>query len=171
MTANTGEIARKEPRVHPLVLVLIAVSLGAIGQILLKQGVGGVSLSGGAVDQVRTLFSHLFLPRPTAFFGLVFYVISTVFWLKVLTTQELSYVYPMIAVSYAMVTMLAIMFLHEHVPPLRWVALSVICLGVVMLAILGGPSAKQDKAKAQTTDATSQHTSAAQTPTSPTTRP
>jgi len=120
---------------HPLILVLFAVMLGAVGQILLKQGMGGLDISGAIGAKLTGILKAMLQPYVLA--GLCCYVISTLFWLLVLTTQELSYVYPMIAIGYVLVTILSVIFLREHVPPLRWVSLGVICLGVAMLATLG----------------------------------
>ena len=131
--------APKEVRVHPLLLVLIAVSLGAVGQVFLKHGMGGVSISGSIVEKAIRLL-HAIL-TPYVFIGILLYVISTLFWLVVLTTEKLSYVYPMIAVGYVLTTMLSLLFLHERVKPLGWLSLFVICLGVAMLAVLGGDRA------------------------------
>lgn len=139
MKTDAATSRKKEPAVpstvHPLVLVLIAVSLGAAGQIFLKQGMREVALTGALGQQARLLFRAILTPN--VFFGLVLYAVSTLFWLKVLSTEELSYVYPMIAVSYALVTILSAIFLHERVNPMRWISLLVICLGVAMLAIWG----------------------------------
>jgi uncharacterized membrane protein len=121
--------------VHPLLMVLIAISLAAVAQILFKTGMTGAALSGAPGEQTRTILRAVFTPM--VFSGLFLYGVSTLLWLKLLSTQELSYIYPMIAVSYVMVTLLSIIFLKEQVPPLRWLALLVICLGVAMLAILG----------------------------------
>ncbi|NIM05743.1 MAG: EamA family transporter [Armatimonadetes bacterium] len=144
---NTISSEKKEPLVHPLLLVLIAVTLGAVGQIMLKQGMGGTGVSGSIGQQGRILFRAILTPY--VLFGLMLYGISALFWLKVLSTQELSYVYPMIAVSYVIVTVLSIIFLREQISPMRWVALLVICAGVAMLALWGANKAQAQESTAQ----------------------
>lgn len=151
---------KKEPAVHPLILVLIALTLGAVGQLLLKQGISGINISGTIFQQLMTLFRAVF--TPFVFFGIMMYAISALFWLKVLSTQELSYVYPMIAVSYVTVTILSIIFLHEHVSPMRWIALFIICLGVAMLAIWGND--QKDTAKGKPEIVSEGQVSSAQNP-------
>jgi drug/metabolite transporter (DMT)-like permease len=150
---------QKEPRVHPLLLVLIAISLAAVAQIFFKTGMNDLKLDGAPGQQTLLILRAVF--KPAVFFGLFLYVVSTVLWLKLLSTQELSYIYPMIAVSYVMVTVLSIVVLKEDVPPLRWLALLVICLGVAMLAILGKNSQTQasatPKAISQAVNANSQN--------------
>ena len=122
----------EKPRagIPPLVLVFTAVILGAIGQVLLKKGMTGLGASG-----LVALLSALLTPY--VFLGLLVYALSTLIWLKVLSTQELSYVYPMIAAGYVIVTILSALLLHERISPMRGLSLAVICLGVAMLAIWG----------------------------------
>ena len=138
----------KEVHVHPLFLVLIAVSLGSVGQVFLKTGMGGTSITGSFAEKGMELLRAII--NPYVLIGLSLYVISTLFWLVVLSTQKLSYVYPMIAVGYVLTTMLSFVILHERVKPLGWLALLVICLGVAMLAVLGGDQASSKTKNPQT---------------------
>jgi hypothetical protein len=78
----------------------------------------------------------------------------------------------MIAISYIIVTILSIPMLHEKVPVGRWISLSVICLGVVLLATLGAGNEQQHHAVSNTQPgALSQHASATNTSTNPDTHP
>lgn len=120
-------------RVHPLVLVLIAVALGAFGQVSLKYGVGLLKdfgpLGGGTIlSLVRAIFT------PYVFFGFLLYGISSLFWLFVLQQKELSYLYPMIAVGYVLVVFLSWRFFGDHVGWLRVAGVALICAGVVLVA-------------------------------------
>jgi len=148
--------------VHPLLLVFIAVALGAVGQICLKQGMGGMRISGPLPQKLVGLVSAIFTPY--VFCGLFLYAVSTLFWLTVLTTQELSYVYPMIAVGYVVVTVLSLVFLHEQVSPLRWLSLFIICVGVAMLALLGANRSQPGAHNSGSSIQTSQHTPYDSTP-------
>lgn len=116
---------------HPICLILVAVSLGAAGQLLLKTGVdlaratareGAVGLLLAAFTQVRVLA------------GFSLYAVSSVLWLLVLSRSELSYAYPMIAVGYIVVVFLSWLVLNEQVGMLRLGGLALICLGVVLVA-------------------------------------
>jgi len=120
-------------RVPPLVMVFIAVALGAFGQVSLKQGVGLVGKFGppglGAVGSVlRAVFT------PYVFFGFVLYALSSLLWIFVLQQKELSYLYPLIAAGYVLVVILSWFFFNDQVGWLRLTGLLVICIGVVLVA-------------------------------------
>lgn len=120
---------RKERRVHPLLLVAIAVTLGAFGQVALKHG---MSLIGG--DGSALLKAIHGIITPYVLLGLSLYVFSTVIWLAVLATEELSYVYPMIATGYLLVSFLAWVFFREQISSWRIIGVVMICMGVAFVA-------------------------------------
>jgi drug/metabolite transporter (DMT)-like permease len=118
---------------HTLLLVLIAVVLASFGQIAMKYGMNQVgSLGAGAgvvVGLVRAIFT------PWVFVGFALYLISSFFWLVVLKQAKLSYVYPLIASTYVMVLFLSWLLLGErNIPPIRYLGVVLICLGVVFVA-------------------------------------
>ena len=121
----------KQILAHPLCLILVAVSLGAAGQLLLKTGVdsarGGEGM--GALEVIKRSFMQV---RVLGGFSL--YGISSVLWLLVLSKSELSYAYPMIAVGYIVVVFLSWLFLKESLGLLRLSGLALICVGVVLVA-------------------------------------
>src|SRR5712692_9926486 len=54
-------------------------------------------------------------------------------YMLVLTWADYSYVQPASAFSYAVVAMLSYFLLGEAVPPLRWIGIFVICVGVFIV--------------------------------------
>jgi drug/metabolite transporter (DMT)-like permease len=68
------------------------------------------------------------------------YVLITLFltqffnWLIVLGRADLSYAQPITAGSYVLVAIGAVVFLHEHLPPTRWVGLLFIMVGVFLIS-------------------------------------
>jgi|GEM_PF-4384420 len=52
----------KEPRVHPLLLVLIAISLAAVAQICFKTGMDNIAIAGGPTKQALVLLRAIFTP-------------------------------------------------------------------------------------------------------------
>ncbi|HIE09707.1 MAG TPA: multidrug resistance protein [Armatimonadetes bacterium] len=118
-----------EPQGRPIVLILVAVSLGAFGQILIKYGMSEFGEISG-VDfgkAVRALFT------PYVFSGVALYVISTLFWLIVLSRAPLSFAYPMIAAGYVLVVFLSWLVLGERVTALRMAGLALIVVGVALV--------------------------------------
>jgi uncharacterized membrane protein len=106
------------------VLIFIPIILAALGQLILKSGMNQV----GKFDLVK-----IFL-NPTVLLGLAFYGASLVLWLLVLSKENLSFVYPLVAFSYVVTVTLSHFVLHEPVPSLRWLGLGVIVIGILLIA-------------------------------------
>lgn len=112
-----------------LVLLIISILLGALGQICLKRGmqqVGEVDITLATALRVATNILVLL--------GLGLYGLSSIFWLGVLSRLDLSYSYPLLAINFVLVPLLSQLFLGERVPSLRWLGILVICGGVVLSA-------------------------------------
>lgn len=118
--------------------LLIAISLGAFGQISLKHGMrqfGSLGAPGVGlfVNVLRAVFT------PYVLLGLALYAVSSCFWLVVISPGgwALSYAYPMIAISYVAVVLLSRLFFKEHVMPLQWVGILFMCTGLVLVSYFG----------------------------------
>lgn len=110
-------------------LIFSSISLAAFGQIILKVGMaknGEISLAFGPLLQA--------LSTPFVLGGLFFYGASLLIWLVVLSREDLSFVYPMVAFSYLLTTILAKLVLKENIPTLRWFGLSLILMGIIFVA-------------------------------------
>ena len=116
--------------------LLIAITLGAFGQVSLKYGMkqfGGLGQPGVglATNVVRAVFT------PYVLLGFALYAISSGFWLVVLGSWNLSYAYPMIAISYVAVVLLSRVFFKEQVMPLQWLGIMFMVTGLVLVARFG----------------------------------
>ncbi|MFH1840230.1 MAG: EamA family transporter [Nanoarchaeota archaeon] len=67
--------------------------------------------------------------------GLCFYGIGAVGLLKALKLGELSFVYPILALSYIWVTIISVVFFHESITLIRILGSSTIFLGVIILGV------------------------------------
>ena len=106
------------------VLIFIPIILAALGQLILKTGMNQV----GKFDLVRSF------TNPVVLIGLAFYGASLILWMMVLTRENLSFVYPLVAFSYVVTVTLSHYVLHEPVPSLRWLGLAVIIVGILLVA-------------------------------------
>lgn len=91
-------------------LILLSVSLGAIGQIILKIGanrLGEVNLT------IKDLFS--IVTSPQIIVGLLFFGFSFLLWVKVLTKSDLSHSYPMVSMGYIIVLFLSFLLFGESI--------------------------------------------------------
>lgn len=115
--------------IPPVFLVLIAVLISSFGQVALKQGmnlVGEISNVGPKV--IKAMFT------PYVALGLLLYLLSSIFWLTALSREELSYLYPLIAMGYVIVALLSWWFFGDKIMALRWIGIVLICAGVTLVA-------------------------------------
>lgn len=65
--------------------------------------------------------------------GLVLYGLGAVSWLAVLSRVPLSLAYPLLAIGYIVIPLLAWLLFRESLSPLRWAGILVIALGVILV--------------------------------------
>jgi len=111
-----------------IVMLIIAVSLGAAGQLCLKHGVNLLGENVGPLGVIRGIFT------PYVFMGFVFYLLSSLLYLWVLSKLSLSFAYPFVALSFVMVVFASWWLLGESVPPLRIAGVALIMVGVLTVA-------------------------------------
>ena len=90
----------------------------------------------GAVEISVAGLRHAFLStisNGTIWIGIVFLVGFMASYMTVLSWADYSYVMPAGAFGYALLTLLAVVFLHENVSPRRWVGVALICIGVLLV--------------------------------------
>ena len=113
-------------------LILFSISLGVMGQFFFK---AGVTQAGGKLPIGPAMVMIFF--KPLVFAGLVCYAVSTITWLAALSRAQLSFVYPLISISYILVMLVGVLFFHEQVPWTRWMGVLLICLGVACFMLNG----------------------------------
>lgn len=103
--------------------------MDSIAQLCLKKGLlhGGISSIG-----FNNLFEFAFtaLSSWLVWVGILIYVTNFILWLVILYRVDLSIAVPVGSTVYVFVPILAIIFLNEHVSPLRWVGIGLIILGI-----------------------------------------
>lgn len=115
-----------------ILTILIPVTAAAVGQMILKVGmtqVGELKFSDGLANIFYRTFTNLYVLGGLAFFG-----VNALLWLVVLSREKLSFAYPMVAFAYIVTILLSKFVLHEDIPLLRWAGLSVIIVGILMIA-------------------------------------
>ena len=126
-----------KPKVFPgnsiVALVLFSVTLGALGQLCMKQGMSEIGAVTLRLSEVLPILGRLlqgaFVPL-----GILLYAVSMISWLVVLSRVELSYAYPMISLGYVAVVLLSYLVLHEPLSAAKLVGVGVICIGVLILS-------------------------------------
>lgn len=112
-------------------ILAVSIILAVAGQLLMKKGM--MTFGTFPISQLLYKIVPMFL-NPWVFLGFVFFGLSSIFWLVVLSRLELSMVYPMVSVAYVLVAIFSLIFFKENVSLVRWVGIVVIILGVYLIS-------------------------------------
>jgi drug/metabolite transporter (DMT)-like permease len=115
-------------------VILSVVFFGSVGDAFLARGMKHA----GAIDihHLTNVFSVL--ANPFIIVGIVFLLAFMFSYMTALSFADLTYVLPATAISYVVMVLLSIFWLHESVTPQRWAGVAFIVVGVGVVA--GGPS-------------------------------
>lgn len=115
--------------------MLVSVGFATAGQLTLKAAMEAIGRIGTAQvsDAGQTVARAV--KEPLLWIGLVLFGVSALFWLVVLSRVALSLAYPFVGISYVVVVALARFFFDEHIPPLRWIGVSVIAVGIALIGV------------------------------------
>jgi len=113
--------------------IMISVLGGAVGQILLKKGMGAMgplTLSLGKLGDILWRMGT----NPYVIAGLAIYVTGTLFWLVALSRVDLSYAYPFASLSYVVMLVAAWLLFKEDLSLLRLAGTAVVVFGVLLIS-------------------------------------
>ena len=116
-----------------IIYILISVLAGALGQILLKKGMGSMGPLTLSMDQVGGILWRI-ATNPYVVIGLLIYVCGTLFWLVALSRVDLSYAYPFASLSYVVMLAASWFLFHENITPMRLLGTVVVGLGVILIS-------------------------------------
>ncbi len=109
------------------------VTMLVAGQVLVKHGLnlkGGFSLSLASFwPEVSKLLTSGYI-----WLGAVVTISSGLLWMDVLSKKDLSFVYPLISLTYVISLAASALIFKEHISLLRWMGVVVICFGVYMVS-------------------------------------
>ena len=106
-----------------IALVLFCAMLGALGQVFFKLASKDVSVS-----PIDWLLNYKFI------MGAGLYALSAILFVWALKFGNLSLLYPIIATSYIWVTILSATVLGENFPLVKWLGISFILAGIVVIS-------------------------------------
>ena len=114
-------------------LIFTCVLLGSLGQIFQKLGINRVVQSGSV--SYASLWEKLvrFLSHPWVLLGLTCYGIAAMVWIFLLSRVPVSWAYPFLGLTYFLVMVLSVIFLHERITPFQILGAGFIWLGVFLL--------------------------------------
>jgi len=108
-----------------VLIVFFATLINGLGQIFWKFGANQLSDLGAAT--------------PLIFMGFLFYGVGAVSFLWALKHLDLSYVYPLVALTYVWVSLMSPIFFDDAMSIIKWAGIGLIIIGVAFIGI-GGDS-------------------------------
>lgn len=116
-----------------VIVMLLAVSAGTVGDLLLAKGMK--ELGDLSAMNLRSILQVAYqaLTSPKLIFGTMMLAVFFFLWLAVLSWEDLSVALPMQALNYVLVAFLSQYFLGEVVSPLRWTGTILVCIGVLLI--------------------------------------
>jgi len=105
------------------------------GQLLFKTTAAALAGAVGTADALARL-----LAAPSFYAAVGLYGFSTLLWIWILTRMPLSLAYPWVALTTAVVPLLAILVHGEKVRPVFWLGLVLVVLGILLIQQAAGRS-------------------------------
>lgn len=113
-------------------LIGLSIITGVVGQTAIKMGISRPGAAEGA-DGLGGLIKMI-LGSPLVLLGLFFYGVGALAWIAALTRLDLSVAYPFLALNFVLVALSSWLILRERIPVLRWIGITVICGGILLVA-------------------------------------
>ena len=115
-------------------MIWISIVLSALAQVFLKHGMNRMhSRAAGLTRTVPQLIPDV-LCEPWVWLWGGSFGVATALWLLAVQHLDLSYAFPLLSIGYLLVTVLSVIFFKERVDAMRWIAVSIICAGVIVIA-------------------------------------
>lgn len=119
-------------RVKTLFMVSLMVVCANVGDLMLKRGMARIGEVQPSLAGLARAFP-LTVSSGSIWIGIIFLSGFMLSYMTVLSWADYSYVMPAGAFGYAVLTLLAVVFLHEAVTPRRWLGVIFICVGVLLV--------------------------------------
>jgi drug/metabolite transporter (DMT)-like permease len=115
-------------------LILISIILGPLGNVFLGKGMKGIgSVTSARIIDLFPIASRV-LTSGYIWLGIACLMGFFVVHMLLLTWADYSYVQPATSLSYLSIAILSYFVLGEMISPLRWLGVTVICVGVLLVS-------------------------------------
>lgn len=111
------------------VLIVTGVIMGSLGGVFLKTGAVEINYANGAGHSIlQILFNWRIIT------GVILYFIPFGIWIVLLKKLDITFLQPILSLTYVVTPFLGIIFLRENVSILRWIGIIIILLGVAIVS-------------------------------------
>ena len=115
-----------------LTLIFISVTISAVAQVTLKQGMSSPAvqqgLTGGWLEIAIAVASNLYV-----WLGLILYALGAVLWLGVLAKIDVSIAYPFVGLGFILTALFGVFLLGEAFSVIRFVGTCLVVLGIILV--------------------------------------
>lgn len=118
-----------------MILTLVSVFIGSLGQVFLKSGANKLNNGGALFSSISSLPGDLIrlITIPELVIGVIFFGTSFLMWVKVLTKADLSTAYPMVSLGYVLVAVLSFILFHESFSTSKIAGIAFIVIGAFLI--------------------------------------
>jgi len=113
-------------------LILITVIIQSLSELLFKQAALSTNIHiitlSNLGHYIHQISSHVEL-----WAGLMFYILNFFVWITVLSRSDLSFAFPVASISYILIPLLSVIFLHERTNFLHWLGIFLITFGITLV--------------------------------------
>lgn len=114
-------------------MILISIILGPLGNVFLGKAMKSVGpVASGGIHDLIPIASRV-LTSGYIWLGIACLLGFFIVHMLLLTWADYSYVQPATSLSYLSISILSYLLLGETISPLRWLGVTVICLGVFLV--------------------------------------
>jgi drug/metabolite transporter (DMT)-like permease len=119
---------------NPKAMIWLSVVLSAGAQVFLKHGLNRIrdrrqGMPASSLSLIIAVFGEAWVWLWAASF-----VVATGLWLLGVQRLDLSYAFPLLSLGYILVNLLSMILFRERVDGMRWLAVAIISVGVILIA-------------------------------------
>lgn len=117
-----------------------AIVLASCGHLLIKLGLVAASHGTAYPGMLQKIMHYLLQPQVAC--GLAIYGAGTALWISAVSRKNISFLYPLTALNYVLVSLGGKLLLGESISTGRWIGIAVVVAGVALmqLSIMGEKS-------------------------------
>lgn len=123
--------SNRRNKIKVLIAMFFGVIFGSVGNVTLSRGMRCVGKSGFECAHDAIVGA---LTQPYFITGVLLMFAFLLLYMASLSWEDLSYVMPLTAGEYVLVTLLAFLLIHEPVTALRWAGSILVATGIVLVA-------------------------------------
>lgn len=117
-----------------LLILFIGLVFESTGIVLLKKGMNGLQKVKTITMSEVLRATKASVTNPHILLGVLFQALFFICLLILMSESDISFLWPLTALSFVFSTIAAILFLHEHVSPIRWVGVVFIMIGAAFIS-------------------------------------